>query len=118
MMPGDRAVHDSRRRIYAVVARIPPGSVATYGQVAELAGVGGHARQVGYALAASAAGGDLPWHRVVNARGEISRRADNASVQVQRRLLEAEGIEFDAAGRIRLQRFQWKARSIQRLPAD
>jgi len=60
---------DRYRRIYAVVARIPRGRVATYGQVARLAGLGGHARLVGYALSALKDGSRIPWHRVVNAAG-------------------------------------------------
>ena len=59
-------------RIYAVVRRIPRGRVATYGQVAELAGLPGHARQVGYALHALPRGTTVPWHRVLNARGALS----------------------------------------------
>ena len=62
------------RRIYAVVRRIPRGRVASYGQVARLAGLPGHARQVGYAMHALPAGTTVPWHRVVNAQGAVSRR--------------------------------------------
>jgi methylated-DNA-protein-cysteine methyltransferase-like protein len=95
-------------RIYHAVYRIPAGCVATYGQIAALAGFPRRARQVGYALAA---GGpeDLPWHRVVNAKGEISRRADPAGHEdLQRRLLESEGVEFSTRGNISLQRFRWR----------
>lgn len=97
-------------RIYAVVDRIPRGRVATYGQVAVLAGLPGHARQVGYALHATPDGADLPWQRVVNARGEISRRAEPLFETLQRDLLEAEGVEFGDAGRIDLRRYQWQPR--------
>lgn len=100
-----------RERIYEVVKRIPEGRVATYGQVAKLAGMPNGARQVGYALAALAASRQVPWQRVVNARGEISRRADPAGHEdLQRRLLEAEGIDFDTDGRIALERFRWRPR--------
>ena len=61
-------------KIYRWVRRIPRGRVATYGDIAERAGLEGHARQVGYALHALPAGQDIPWHRVVNAKGEISPR--------------------------------------------
>lgn len=100
---------DSYRRIHAVVRRVPRGRVATYGQVAELAGLGGHARQVGYALHAL---GDerVPWHRVVNAAGRVSRRAEPGAERIQRQLLEREGVVFDAAGRIDLARFGWRPR--------
>lgn len=91
--------------IYAVVARIPAGRVATYGQVAALAGLPRQARQVGYALNRLDDGSGLPWHRVLNARGEISLPGEAASRQ--RRLLEAEQVVFDAAGRVALARFRW-----------
>jgi methylated-DNA-protein-cysteine methyltransferase-like protein len=97
----------SYRRIYDVVARIPSGRVATYGQVARLAGLPGHARQVGYALAGSDDGHDLPWQRVLNARGMVSQRAEPGYEGLQRAILESEGIVFDAAGRVDLRRFQW-----------
>lgn len=99
-----------RERIYAVVAGIPPGRVATYGQVAVLAGVRGHARQIGYALHALPAGSDLPWHRVINARGEISVRSEAGAGFEQRSRLEAEGVTFDARGRVDLARYRWRAR--------
>lgn len=94
---------------YDVVRRIPRGRVATYGQVAALAGLPGRARQVGYALAALPDDADVPWHRVVNARGEISRRTEGtAPGAIQRALLEAERVAFDPAGRINLDRFGWR----------
>jgi len=98
-------------RIYAVVRRIPRGRVATYGQVAALAGLDGHARQVGYALHALPTDNELPWHRVVNARGEVSPRSGGDSHELQRMLLEAEGVEFDARGRMDLKRFGWEKRA-------
>ena len=101
---------DAYGKIYAVVRRIPRGRVASYGQVAELAGLPGRARQVGYALHALPDDHRLPWQRVVNARGEVSRRAEPMMEQVQRSLLEAEGVQFDARGRIDLARFGWQPR--------
>lgn len=102
----------SYEAIYAVVSRIPRGSVATYGQIARLAGIPGHARQVGYALGNPGDHGPIPWHRVVNARGMISPRADGSSMAlVQRLLLEDEGVIFDEHGRIPLPRFQWRPES-------
>jgi methylated-DNA-protein-cysteine methyltransferase-like protein len=98
------------QRIYAVVRRIPRGRVATYGQVARLAGLDGHARQVGYALHALSVSADVPWHRVVNAFGEISPRSGDDSHELQRHLLEAEGVVFESNGRIVLQRFGWRTR--------
>ncbi len=96
----------SRDRIYAAVQRIPRGRVATYGSVAVLAGLPGHARQVGYALAALPERTDVPWHRVVNARGEISDRStDRTFESLQRARLEAEGVAFDERDCIDLDRF-------------
>jgi methylated-DNA-protein-cysteine methyltransferase-like protein len=95
-------------RFHAVVRRIPEGRVATYGQVAAMAGLPGRARQVGYAMAALPEGSDLPWHRVINARGEVSRRRGGRTFErIQRALLEAEGVRFDDRGRVDLARFRW-----------
>lgn len=96
------------RDIYAVVERIPYGRVATYGQIAALAGHPGQARQVGYALHALPEGSPLPWHRVVNARGEVSLRSEAGWEHYQRHLLAEEGVAFDLRGRIDLARFRWE----------
>jgi methylated-DNA-protein-cysteine methyltransferase-like protein len=97
--------------IYAVVRRIPAGRVATYGQIAELAGFPGHARQVGYALYALRPNSGVPWHRVVNARGGLSVGAVVPEGDVEQRIrLEIEGVEFDAGGRIALKLYQWRSR--------
>jgi methylated-DNA-protein-cysteine methyltransferase-like protein len=103
-------VKGAYRDIYAVVRRIPRGRVATYGQVATLAGIPGHARQVGYALNALPDGSRVPWHRVVNARGGISARAEPGYARLQQAMLETEGVEFAAAGHIDLTRFHWRPR--------
>jgi methylated-DNA-protein-cysteine methyltransferase related protein len=105
---------DSYQRIYAVVRRIPHGRVATYGQVAALAGLAGRARQVGYALHALPEGSPLPWHRVINARGEVSPRAEPGYEGFQRFLLEEEDVDFDLAGRVDLDRFGWQPGSRPR----
>jgi methylated-DNA-protein-cysteine methyltransferase-like protein len=99
------------QRIYAVVRRIPHGRVATYGQVATLAGLPGHARQVGYALHALSEASDVPWHRVINAQGRISPRADPGWNDVQRQLLEREGVLLGRGGRTALERYRWKPRA-------
>jgi methylated-DNA-protein-cysteine methyltransferase-like protein len=104
-------------RIYAVIRRIPPGRVSTYGQVAALAGLPGHARQVGYALYALSAHSTVPWHRVVNAQGRLSLGAAIPEGDVEQRIrLEIEGVEFDADGRIPLGRYQWRPRRMAKLP--
>jgi methylated-DNA-protein-cysteine methyltransferase-like protein len=105
----EKQSESSYQRIYAIVRRIPRGRVATYGQIAKLAGLAGHARQVGYALHALSSATALPWQRVVNAAGAISLRASSGAVS-QRILLEKEGVEFDARGRISLKRFGWRPR--------
>ena len=86
--------------IYRAVRRVPRGRVASYGQIAELAGLEGHARQVGYALRALPDGSGVPWHRVINAKGEISPRSAGDSHELQRMLLDAEGVKFDERGRV------------------
>ena len=94
--------------IYEVVRAIPRGRVATYGQVARLAGLGRSARLVGYALHALPDGNAVPWQRVVNASGGISPRAEAGPEALQRVLLEREGIVFGESDRLDLARFQWK----------
>lgn len=106
---GVRVKASSYERIWAVVRRIPAGRVATYGQIARIAGLGGSARLVGYALhALPERGKPVPWQRVLNAQGRISVRGFAGSEQVQRRLLEREGVRFDARERVDLACFGWK----------
>lgn len=94
--------------IYQVVRQIPYGKVATYGQVAELANLYGRARLVGYALF-RVQSTDIPWHRVINAKGEISYSSfrDGAD-HLQRSLLEQEGIQFSPSGKINLNEHRWR----------
>jgi methylated-DNA-protein-cysteine methyltransferase related protein len=97
--------------IYAVVRRIPRGRVATYGQVASLAGLPRHARLVGYALHALPDRSDVPWHRVVNALGRTSPRSDGMGHdQLQRLMLRREGIRFSREGALSLARYRWHPR--------
>jgi len=101
---------DSYRRIYAVTSRIPRGRVATYGQVAALAKLPRQARLVGYALAVLADDTDVPWHRVVNAKGQVSPRGNGLGhEELQAQLLRREGVTF-VAGVIPLARFRWAPR--------
>lgn len=93
--------------VYAIVRRIPFGRVASYGQVAAIAGSPGSARQVGYALAALPASSNAPWHRVLNARGAISPRPGGAAI-TQRLRLEREGVGFGQDGRVDLEAFGWR----------
>ena len=94
--------------IHRIVSRIPRGRVATYGQIAELAGIPGQARRVGYALSALPKDTLIPWQRVVNAKGEISLRSHSGSENLQMKLLRIEGVVFDRSKCIDLARFQWK----------
>lgn len=107
--PGMVPAGPAYERIYAVVARIPRGKVATYGQVAALAGLPRRARQVGYAMSAVPEARRLPWQRVVNSKGEVSRRALSFDEPKQRFLLEKEGVRFGEDGRIDLRRYGWRA---------
>ncbi len=103
-------------RIYALVRLVPPGKVATYGQIASLAGRCS-ARMAGYALAALASQEEMapedavPWQRVINAQGKISLRANSLGAALQRHLLEEEGVYFDPGGKVDLRRFRWEGPS-------
>jgi len=92
-------------RIYAVVRQIPRGQVATYGQVAAIVG-GCTARMVGYAMAALPHD-DVPWQRVINRQGQVSPRTSGHGSALQRQMLEAEGIAFDAEGRVDFSQVGW-----------
>lgn len=125
--PSQKNQHGTHQEIYQVVALIPYGRVATYGQIARLAGLPRHARLVGYALNRLSADNDLPWHRVVNSQGSISlpvidhaidqNANDKESVQQkpseqgssanQKTLLEQEGVVF-INNRINLSHYQWQ----------
>lgn len=92
-------------RIYDLVRRIPPGRVTTYGRIARQ--VGCTARSVGFAMAALPDGHDVPWQRVINSQGKVSPRRNGDGDLIQRLLLEAEGVRFDARGRVDLVRYAW-----------
>ena len=96
--------------IYKIVKKIPKGNVATYGQIADLANLPGQARLVGYALyQVDRQMSDIPWHRVINAKGEISHSPlRRGSDYMQRSLLEDEGIEFNSLGKISLRTYLWQ----------
>ena len=96
-------------RVWRMVARIPPGRLATYGQIAELIGAWGCARQVGWALRRLPLPSAVPWHRVVNGRGCIAMAPSReGSDWIQRELLLAEGIPVDRAGRLPLEQHRWR----------
>ena len=99
---------DINHRIWQVVSLIPPGQVATYGEVAQQAGLPRGARRVGRALKGLPQDTRIPWHRVINARGRISLPEGSASQYTQRARLEAEGVVFGANSAVDLKRFGWK----------
>ena len=102
-----RVPADIAERIYSIVARIPAGSVSTYGWVAERAGFPRHARLVGHALRVLPANRRVPWHRVINAQGRISFPRGSRPYAEQRRRLEKEGVHL-IRGRVNLGRFGWR----------
>lgn len=91
--------------VYETVREIPTGKVATYGQIARLIGLPRHARHVGFALANLSKGHNVPWHRVVNARGQLHQQRGNSVRQQQ--LLTAEGITLTPSGNVNLKHYQW-----------
>ncbi|HEX7036186.1 MAG TPA: MGMT family protein [Pseudomonadales bacterium] len=104
--PADAPGLTPEERIWQVVAAIPRGRVATYGQIADLAGMPRHARLVGRTLSNLPKGTRLPWHRVVNAALSISKRGDDRAMREQRRRLEREGVTFVGARIARAHRWE------------
>ena len=94
-------------RVYDLVRCVPEGSVVTYGQVAVLLGAPTASRAVGYALRALPSSSDVPWWRVINARGTISLKGRGPAADVQRERLEGEGVAFDAEGVVNLRAYRW-----------
>ena len=103
----DQVTPTKYQRIWDVVAQIPRGRVATYGQIARLAGLGQRARLVGYALHHSPIEIELAWHRVINAHGKISFPQSSNRYHRQQVKLEAEGIVFKN-GRVDLDTYRWR----------
>ncbi|WP_086934146.1 MGMT family protein [Agarilytica rhodophyticola] len=97
------------QKFYAIVKRIPEGKVGTYGQVAEMAGRPGDARNVGHALSGSSKI-DIPWHRVVSASGEIAMVVRSELRDRQKDLLLQEGVEFIDEYQVDMKRFDWQAK--------
>ncbi len=94
------------QRVITLIKNIPRGKVATYGQIAEYAGSPRAARQVAYILHASSEREDLPWHRVINSKGGISLKP-RSGYELQKQMLEAEGVIFDREDNIDMKRFGW-----------
>src|SRR5512140_110356 len=107
-----RTPGDTHQRIRATVSRIPRGRVATYGQIAGLAGFPGQPRLAGYVLSALPEDSGVPWHRVVNALGRVSPRSGGReSHRIQQVLLEREGVRFGPDGTSARSRFRWTPRT-------
>ncbi len=98
--------------VYRVVRKIPRGRVMTYGQIATILGAPRAARAVGYAMRASPS--HIPWHRVINSKGQISARSQVERPIIQKMLLESEGVHFDNTGTCDLERLRWEPRNPDR----
>ena len=94
-------------KIWAKIAEIPYGKVATYGQIAEMVGLPRHARLVGYALRNTPQDVTIPWHRVINSKGESAFPTGSEPYLRQKNLLLEEGIVF-VGGRVSLKEFRWQ----------
>ncbi len=93
--------------IFAIVHQIPEGKVATYGQIATIAGIQ-NPRLVGFALSSLKEDTDVPWFRVINRLGKISFQEESDSYKIQHSLLSREGITFDVKNRINLKQYGWE----------
>jgi len=108
----------THQRIYQMVQQIPPGKVATYGQIASLVG-GCTARMVGYAMASLPNGSDVPWQRVINSQGKISPRGDlGGGAEFQQVRLEEEGVRFSPEGRVNWAEVRWHGPPVEWLLAN
>lgn len=99
-------MHQFKYKVFALVHQIPSGMVSTYGDIAKFSGYPGYARQVGAILSNLPEGSALPWHRVINSKGEISLKGED--LQRQKLRLVEEGITFSAAGKVKLRQFRWQ----------
>jgi methylated-DNA-protein-cysteine methyltransferase related protein len=97
---------------WAIVRRVPRGRVVTYGQVATWLGSPRAARAVGYAMF-NVVNADVPWHRVINGKGEISIGGALFRPELQKKLLQREGVRFDRAGRVELLRYLWDGKGLR-----
>lgn len=108
-------------QVYRLVRQVPPGRVTSYGAIARLLDHPRAARTVGWALHSLPEGSDVPWQRVINSQGRISTTCREHGADLQRALLEAEGIKFDERGTVDWERFGWAGLSwpeVEELLAD
>jgi methylated-DNA-protein-cysteine methyltransferase-like protein len=94
--------------VYEIVIQIPPGKVSTYGQIARLMGQPRKAKYVGWALHKNPKPGEIPCHRVVDRNGSLSGSFAFGGQDVQKKMLENEGIEFEEDGRVNLEKYLWR----------
>ncbi|WP_261835158.1 MGMT family protein [Vibrio ishigakensis] len=99
-------MHQFKFKVFALVHQIPLGMVSTYGDIAKFSGYPGYARQVGHVLSNLPKDTSLPWHRVINGKGEISLKGE--SLQRQKSLLMEEGVQFTETGKVKLRQFRWQ----------
>jgi methylated-DNA-protein-cysteine methyltransferase-like protein len=99
------------QQVYSIMRCIPPGKVASYGQIAAMLGNPRAARTVGWALHALPEGSDLPWHRVINVQGRVSTSCQEHEASEQRRRLEAEGVVFGPDDRVDMSVYRWEGLS-------
>lgn len=104
-----KAPTDFSKKVMATIKKIPKGRVASYAQIARLAGKPHGVRGVVWILHSSSVSADLPWHRVINAKGRISFPEMSEQWIKQKKLLEKEGIVFSSAGIVDLEEFQWRS---------
>lgn len=95
------------QKIWQVVLSIPKGKVASYGQVADMAGLGRQARYIGRALGKLPAGHSVPWYRVLRSNGQIAFPEGSSTFLKQKELLEQEGVEV-VSGRVSMRQFRWQ----------
>ncbi|MEM7293887.1 MAG: methylated-DNA--[protein]-cysteine S-methyltransferase [Pseudomonadota bacterium] len=100
-------MNEHYEKIWQKIADIPKGSVATYGQIAKMVGLPRHARMVGYALRQSPDSLNLPWHRVINSKGESAFPQDSESYRTQQTRLRAEGVPM-IGGKVSLSKYRWE----------
>lgn len=104
---GDRKVEPTKdQKIWQVVASIPAGKVASYGQVADMAGLGRQARYIGKALGHLPIGHSVPWYRVIRTNGQIAFPIGSEKYEEQKGRLQEEGVEV-YEGKIKMSKYRW-----------
>jgi methylated-DNA-protein-cysteine methyltransferase-like protein len=109
-------ISEFTKKVMQQIHRIPKGKVATYKQIATLAGKPQGSRGVSWILHSCSTTYKLPWHRVLNSQGRISFDRKSSNFRQQKKRLEAEGVSITADGELDLTRFQWKKQPVSRKP--